>query len=174
MCNTRVAILFVEVVNEHNCSFKRQFWAIFYLHFYGDARLDNAAQVGYREHIGVHTDETARENRLAELQFLNAVVYLHLQVPDIDNLLPVVGHQRSCEVAVGDGAVERRLHFGALNIGVNPLVVERHIGKLINHFLRNLLPVRGANLFALKGFQLFVVVDYMFHNCSFLIKSAIH
>ncbi len=153
------------MINEHNCSVESWFRAVFDFHFYADARFDNTAEVGRRLQSGAYTHVTACQHRLSELEFFNTVVYLHLQVANINKLFPMVWQKRHCKVAMGYGAVKRRFGAGALNIGVNPLVVERNIGKLVYLLLRYLLPFRYANYLSLQCFQLFEVFNNTFLSC---------
>ena len=59
-----------------------------------------------------------------------------------------MGQQRQREKAVGDRCFERRFTAGALNVNVDPLMVERGIGKLLDAFLRDVEPVSNGDFLA--------------------------
>ena len=47
-----------------------------------------------------------------------------------------------------DGCAKGRFSFGAFWIDVNPLVIKRGVGKLIDAFLRDFEPVGNSNFTA--------------------------
>ena len=77
--------------------------------------------------------------------------------------------EREREVAVGDGLPEGT-GGGALLVNMDPLMVERGIGKHIDALLRHFDPFGRADYFAFKGGELFVRIDnYFFHNIDNII-----
>ena len=63
------------------------------------------------------------QNGLAEFHLVHAVVDHHLEVVDFNNLLPHVGEEGECQVAVNDCLSEGAV-FCTLWVNVDPLVVD--------------------------------------------------
>ena len=78
---------------------------------------------------------------------------------NLNNLVPHVGQQRQRQVAVGNGALVLALLLGALHIDVNPLVVERGVGKEVDSVLVYLQPLGGTKFLAQVGSKFIVAVD---------------
>ena len=74
---------------------------------------------------------------------LSAVVDHHFDVAHLDDLTPKIGQKRESQVAVYDGLTERPF-FGFGFVNVDPLVIERGVGKLIDTLLRHFKPFGGA------------------------------
>ena len=64
-----------------------------------------------------------------------------------------VRQQREREKAVSNGSSKRRFTAGALNVNVDPLMVERGISKLLDAFLRDVEPVSNGNFLADQVFE---------------------
>lgn len=78
------------------------------------------------------THATAGDNRLAEAHVSHAVVDQHLDIVDLNNLIPHVWQQTQRQVTMSNGALVRTLLFCALYIHMYPLVVECGISKEID------------------------------------------
>ena len=63
------------------------------------------------------------------------------------------GEEGQGQVAVGDGGAE--FLRGALDIDVDPLVIARRLGELVDLALRDLVPGRDAYLGSDEGFEIF-------------------
>ena len=114
-----------------------------------DEGLADAAQVLDAFERGHEANLAARDDGHAEAHLVHAIVDHHLQVVDLDDLIPHVGQEREGKVAVGDGALVGTLLGGARRVYVYPLVVERGIGKAVDAVLVYLQPFGCAELLAL-------------------------
>ena len=85
---------------------------------------------------------------LSKLQLLYAVIYFHLKVLHICNLLPEIRYKRECEVAVCYGSFKGAFFFGSFYIDMYPLMVEGGIGEVVDLFLGYFMPGRYADFFA--------------------------
>ena len=108
----------------------------------------DATQVGDGVEFGHKAHSASCHNSSTKSHFVHAIIHEHVDVVDFDDLVPHVGQQAQGEVAVGDGAFIGTFALSAFNINVYPLVVECGIGKLIDAFLVDFYPWRGAKLFA--------------------------
>ena len=64
-----------------------------------------------------------------------------------------------------NGMFKRALPFCSFHINVNPLVVERGIGKMVYLLLRYFVPVGYANFFTQVCFE-FCMTFYHYHNAG--------
>src|SRR3954452_3194373 len=61
--------------------------------------------------------------------------------------------QRQCEKTVSDGRFERRFTAGAVNVHVDPLMVERGVGKLLDALLRDFEPIGNSDFLTDQVFE---------------------
>ena len=121
-----------KIIQEYRHSFQSRFFLSFYLNLELDFRLGRSAQVLKALQSGTQTDALSRQYRLSELHLVHSVVDHHLQVVYLDDLVPHIGQHRQGEVSVRNGALERTFHGSFLCIHVNPLMVQRSIGKQVD------------------------------------------
>src|SRR3954451_6673317 len=88
-----------------------------------------------------------------EAHLVQAVVHAHLRVGDRVGLADQRHEQRQGQVAVRDRAAVRALLLRALDVDVDPLVVNGGVGEEIDRVLGHLVPVAGAQLLALQRGQ---------------------
>ena len=112
--------------------------------------------------LGREADAGAGDDGNAEAHFVHAVVHHHFQVVHLDNLVPHVGQEREREIAVSDGVFVLAFLLGTLHIDVNPLMVERGIGKMINSLLVYFKPFRYTKRLAFVGGKFLKRVDDKF------------
>ena len=75
------------------------------------------------------------------------------------------------EIAVSDGLAEGALLLGFLCIDMNPLMVERCVGKHINAFLTELYVITDTQLLSFVLLKVFKRIDNYFTHLSFTIFS---
>ena len=142
------ASISVEVVEEGGDALKCGLALTFDFNLEGDAGLADTTQVGYLVQLGHHAQTAAHGHSLTETHLVHAIVDEHLQVVDLDDLVPEVGQQREGKITMHDGALVGALGLGALYVYMYPLVVEGGIGKLIDAVLVDGKPLRGTNFLA--------------------------
>lgn len=123
-----------------------------------DVGLRNAAEI---DDVIEFCDEAyalSAEDGLTELHFVHAVVDEHLDVVDLDGVLPKVGEKREGQVAVYNGLAVRAFR-GTLFIHVNPLVIQGCVGKEVDTFLIYLEPFGGSEFLAKIAGKFVVRVD---------------
>ena len=76
-------------------------------------------------------------DRSAELQTAGAEVHDVLHAGELDRHRDQARHQAEGQETVGDRATEGTLLLAALDVDMNPLVVARQVGELVDHFLRD-------------------------------------
>lgn len=83
----------VKVIKE--CRDARQRWLllVFYLDGELDFHLADAAQVGYAVQCCHQAHTLAAQHGLAVLHLVHAIVYHHLEIVHLDDLLPHIGQQ---------------------------------------------------------------------------------
>ena len=91
-------------------------------------------------------------HRRGEAHLLGAVVDAHRDALDPHELREEVAGERHREVAVRDRRAERPV-LGPLDVAVDPLVVERRLGELVDLVLGDRDPVGGAEIGADGGQQ---------------------
>ena len=138
----------LEIIEEGGDTLQGRFALAFDFNFEGNTGLADAAKVLDALQRGRHADVATRDDGLSEAHFVHAIVDQHLDVVDLDDLVPQVGEQRKREVSVGDSALVRTLHFGSLRVDVYPLVVEGGVGKEVDALLVYLQPIGNTQLLA--------------------------
>ena len=93
------------------------------------------AQVGQGFEFCAQAQALSAEDGLAEFHLVNTVVNHHLQVVDLDDLVPQIGQEGEGQITVYDGALERAFLLGTFYVRVNPLMVQSGIGKEVDTFL---------------------------------------
>lgn len=105
-------------------------------HFNMQFSLGDAAQVGDVLKRNLESHRVTGENGLPEPQVLDTVIDQHFHVADVSDLFPEVRDDADRKVAMRDGGFECGLTCSTLRVRVDPLVVQRGIGKLVDTFLR--------------------------------------
>ena len=103
--------------------------------------LDDPVDLGGGPDLGSDLD------RVGEPHLVHAVVQLGARVGEREELAAEERDQRQGQVAVRDRAAERPLG-GPLPVHVDPLVVVGRVRELVDAVLRDLDPLRGADLLA--------------------------
>ena len=81
--------------------------------------------------------------------------------------------QRQRKKAVSNRRFEGRFPAGTLDVNMNPLMVERGIGKLLDAFLRDDEPVSDSDFLTDEILETFGGVEYAFgHSVLFTAKDA--
>ena len=155
----------VEVVQESCDALKCLLLLVLYLDgklYFG---LYGAAKVGYRQKVGHKAYRLARLDCLTKLHLVHAVVDHHLEIVDLDDLVPKERKHRQCEITVGYGCLERTFNGSLLRTDMNPLVVECCVGKKVDTLLCQFHIVGNAYVLAKHCGKLFIIVDnYFAHN----------
>ena len=100
---TRRAYLLLKIVEEGGEAFESLLLLVLYLELELDLSLADAANVGYVVKHGCEAHALAGEDRLAELHLVHAVVYKHLDIVHLNDLLPQMGQEGQSEVTVSYG-----------------------------------------------------------------------
>ena len=122
----------------------------------GDDSLADSMDVGNVCQGRNQANALSAEYRLSEFHLVHSVVDHHLQVVHLDGLLPKMGEEAECQVAVGNGLAKGTLGLGLLLIDMYPLVVEGGISEKINTFLIYNERVAAANLLTQEGEKVLV------------------
>ena len=96
----------------------------------GDDSLADSMDVGNVCQGRNQANALSAEYRLSEFHLVHSVVDHHLQVVHLDGLLPKMGEEAECQVAVGNGLSEGAF-LSTFGVHVNPLVVEGGIGEKV-------------------------------------------
>ena len=92
---------------------------------------------------------------------------------NLQSLMHEMRQQRQCEKAMSDRRFERRLAARALNVHVDPLMVERGIGKLLDALLCHVEPISNGNFLADESFESFRGIEDAFgHNLVYPERSG--
>ena len=84
---------------------------------------------------GLHADAAACDDWLTELHLVDTVVYEHLHVSYVNNLIPKVRENRKCEITVSDCSTKLAFCLCTLCVNMNPLMVESSVSKEVNTLL---------------------------------------
>ena len=133
--------LVLEIVEELGNTRKSWLALTFYLDGKLDAGLADTTEILNLMECCHEANTRTGDDRLTETHLIHTIVYEHLDVVYLDDLLPEIRQYREGEVAVSDGAVVRAFYLGALYIYVNPLWVEGCVCKLVDTVLVDLQPV---------------------------------
>ena len=154
----------IEMIEEGGDTCERWFLLVFDFDGKFDFHFADATEVGNGLQRGDEAYALSAQNGLAKFHLVHAVVDHHLQVVDFNNLLPHVGEEGECQVAVND-CLSEGASFCTLWVNVDPLVVEGGIGKLVDAFLADFEPFGCAENFAHMCGEVVVGVDDKFlHN----------
>jgi len=151
--------LVVEIIEEGGFAVEGWFALSFY--FDGDMNfgLADAPQVLNVAEYCFRANAAACDDGLAEAHIVHAVVDQHLDVAHVDNLVPHIGQQRQCQIAVGNGAPVGTFHLRTRWIYMYPLMVVGGIGEKVDAVLVYLHPFRYSQHLAEMRGELFVGVD---------------
>lgn len=162
-----VPFLLLEVVDESGEAFESLLLRFFHDNTHADGSLDGSAQIEELLKVGRHIDVLTGKYGLGELQFVHTVIHLTLQITHFHNLVPHYGKQRQGEVTVGNGLSERTFGLAAFLVYVNPLMVERGIGKLVDALLSDMDALATTQFLTHIFCKVFVRIDFYHDTCYF-------
>ena len=115
------------------------------------------------------TDALSGKYSLTELHLIHSVVNHHLQVIYLNNLIPQMRQHGEGEITVCNGTLKRTFGLGAFCVNVNPLMVQRCVGKEIDAFLRKFHILRNTDLLTYQLFKILVRIDNNFFHIFFVL-----
>src|SRR5690606_38847993 len=141
-----------EMIQEDYLAFKGRLLVSIYFKFNTNISLCYSPQVGCSYYFGNQSYATIDKYRLIKSKLFDAIIDLHLQVSNLDYLVPKIWHQRKGQVSVSNCIAKGRFLNSLFGINMDPLMIKCCVGKEVYLILSDLVVIRHPQLLPCQFF----------------------